>query len=123
MVVINAAIGMGYERKFHSKKAFGVRFDAFYHFINSENTEELIYEQGKAVQWQIYYHHENLQLHLNYWDACKFVSVKGDDMFQSVSRRVEKYYDDAGLPVSVFSEHTEPNRRLLDAEWFIVKKF
>ena len=113
LVVANAAIGAGYERNLNSKNTLGIRLDAFYHFINSDNTEEFVFDKGKAFQYRIYYYHENIMVHLNYWDADKFVSSKGDDMFQSVSRRVEKYYDDNDQPVPVFAGHTEPDRRLL----------
>jgi len=122
LVVANLALGAEWKRKLVKNDYVGIRFDAFYHFINSDNTEEFHFENGKAYLWQIFYQNHYLQAGLNYWKSDQFVSPKGDDMFQSVSRRVDKYLDDNNQPVPVFAQYTEADRELLYASFAYKKK-
>ena len=113
LVVANMAFGLSLQREIFKHHQAGVQFDAFFHFINSQHTEEFIFENGKAFQWRLFYTHSNFKVHVNYWQSHQFVSPKGDDMFQSVSRRVEKYVDSDGNVIPVFATHTESDRKLL----------
>ena len=113
LIVSNASAGFSVAKKFNKQFQTGILTQYFIHHINSNNTEEYIFREGSAYQWQFFIKNKNWEVDLNYWKSKRFVSVKGDDMFQSVSQRVDKYLDDEGHPIPVFSSYSEPNRQLL----------
>jgi len=113
LVVANMALGGEWKRNLSSDDYAGIRIDAFWHFINSDNTEEFYFDRGKAFQGQIFYQNKTFRFNVNYWKSDKFISSKGDDMFQSVSRRIDKYMDKNNKPAHIFASHTEPDRELL----------
>jgi len=113
IVIANTAIGVGVEKKMKRNTKLGFKYRYLSHQINSDNTEEFIFKSGYAHKWQVYFKKKNWTAYLSYWQGHKFMSPKGNDMFQSVSRRVEKFLDNQGQPTRVFASHTEPNRELL----------
>ena len=113
IVIANTSIGLSIENKPDNRISAGVKYQYFRHDINTDNPEELLFKSGYAHKMQIFVTYKHWQTFVAYWDANRFVAPKGDDMFQTVSRRVEKYTDNQNQPVSVFKYHTEPHRRLI----------
>jgi len=113
ITVSNIGMGVSLERSFFSKNRIGFTYQYFMHHINTNQAEEFIFKSGKAHWGQLFFIRKNIFASINYWKSDKFVSVKGDDMFQSVSRRVEKFTDSNNQTINVFEAHTEPNRELI----------
>jgi len=113
LIAGNVSMGLSVQKIFNKQNKTGISWQYFAHHINSENTEEYIFTDGNAYQLQAFYKYKDFQLDINYWKSDRFVSIKGDDMFQSVSQRIDKYLDDEGNPVSIFGTYTEPNRKLI----------
>ncbi|HFX17905.1 MAG TPA: hypothetical protein ENK64_02025 [Flavobacteriales bacterium] len=113
MVINNMSMGINLKRSIGVNKSIGISYAYLAHQINSDNTEELLFKSGYAHKWQLFFNYKYFNNYLGYWQGHQFVAPKGDDMFQSVSRRVEKFVDDQGKSIEVFKYHTEPNRRLL----------
>ena len=112
VVIANSAIGFSLENKLNKLTSAGIKYQYFSHAVNTDNPEELLFKSGYAHKLQIFAKYRHWQTYLSYWQANRFVAPKGDDMYQSVSRRVEKYTDSQNRPVTVFSNHTEPHRKL-----------
>jgi len=113
MVVANISGGLQLTKQLANKQQIGVEYQYFAHSINSDNVEELHYKNGSAHLIQVFYKSPEWQYNLSYWKTDKFVAPKGNDMYQSISKRVEKYTDNDGNPETVFATYTEPNRELL----------
>ncbi len=113
MVISNFLGGIRLQYQFN--KAVNIGFDYAYlgSAINSDNTEELHFKSGYAHRFRLLFNYKHWQNYAGYWQGHRFVSPKGNDMFQSVSRRVNKYLNEAGEPVPTFNNHTEPDRKLL----------
>ncbi len=114
VVFANASAGLRLEKNIIKNK-ISISYQYLLHSINSENTEEWIYRNGHAHWLQIDYNTKGWQYNFGYWQAHQFVGIKGDDMYQSVSRRTEIFVDDLGHPLPVFQAHTEPDRNLFTA--------
>ncbi len=112
VVIANSAIGFSLENKLNKLTSAGIKYQYFSHAVNTDNPEELLFKSGYAHKLQIFAKYRHWQTYLSYWQANRFVAPKGDDMYQSVSRRIEKYTDSQNQPVTVFSNHTEPHRKL-----------
>ncbi len=113
VVIANSAIGLSLENKLNSHTSAGIKFQYLRHDVNTENPEELLFKSGDARKLEVFVKYRRWQTYLSYWYANRFVAPKGDDMFQTVSRRVEKFTDNQNQPVTVFKYHIEPHRRLL----------
>ncbi len=112
MVIANYATGLQLEKHL-TQYSLGLAYTYFGHQINSDNVEELHFKNGEAHQVQIFIRHHAWQHALSYWQAYKFVAPKGNPIYQSISYRVEKYINQNGQQMSVFTDYTEPNRSLL----------
>ncbi len=112
VVIANTSIGLSLEKKLNYLTSAGVKYQYFRHDINTDNAEELLFKSGYAHKFQVFFKYRHWQTYIFYWQANRFVAPKGDDMYQTVSRRVEKYTDNQNQPVIIFKYHTEPNRRL-----------
>ncbi len=113
VVFANSALGLALENKLNNRMSVGVKYQYLRLDTNTDNPEELLFTSGYAHKWQVFVKYRYWQTYVSYWKANKFVAPKGDDMFQSVSRRVEKYVDSQNQPADVFKYHTEPHRQLL----------
>ncbi len=113
VVFANSALGLVIENKFNNRISLGFRYQYLRLDTNSDNPEELLFTSGYAHKWQTFIKYRHWQTYVSYWNANKFVAPKGNDMFQSVSRRVEKFVDNLNQPADVFKYHTEPHRQLL----------
>ena len=112
VVIANTSIGLSLEKKLNNQTKAGIKYQYFKYDINTDNPEELLFKSGYAHKFQVFFTYRHWQTCVYYWQANRFVAPKGDDMYQTVSRRVEKYTDNQNQPVAIFKYHTEPNRRL-----------
>ncbi len=113
MVVANISGGLKLAKQLPNKRQIGVEYQYFAHSINSDNVEELHFKNGSAHLIQAFYKTSKWQYNLSYWKSDQFIAPKGDDMYQSISKRVEKYTDEQGNPENVFGNYSEPHRELL----------
>jgi len=112
VVFANSALGLALENKLNKQASIGFKYQYLRLDTNTDNPEELLFTSGYAHQWQAFVKYRYWQTYISYWNANKFVAPKGDDMFQSVSRRVEKYLDNQNQLTDIFKYHTEPHRQL-----------
>lgn len=85
---------------------------AMMHTMNSNNPEELGFRNGKALFTGISWYSTQWSVSFSFWYADRFNAPLGEDIFQTVSRRVDKYYTSGGEPIPIFSRHREPVRQL-----------
>lgn len=114
VVIANSAFGFSLENKLNNLTSAGVKYQYFHHVVNSDNPEELHFKSGYAHKLQAFVKYKHWQTYMTYWQANRFVASKGDDIYQSVSQRVEKYTNSQGQQVTVFKYHTEPHRKLFN---------
>ncbi len=119
VVFANSALGLTIENKLNKQMSFGVKYQYLRLDTNTDNPEELLFRSGFAHKWQAFVKYRYWHICVSHWNANKFVAPKGNDMFQSVSRRVEKYVDAQNQPADVFKYHTEPQRKL----WILSTKY
>ena len=113
MVISNFSGGLLLAKKISKNKQFGIEFQYFIHSINSDNVEEFQFKNGKATLFNAFYKTKKWQYQLGYWKSAKFLAPKGNDMFQSISKRTEIYTDTQGNPEAIFANYSEPDRTLL----------
>ena len=89
------------------------------HYINSENTEELKFRYGQAYWTGIAWYKNDFTLGLSYWEAFKFSTPTGEDIFQTVSHCIERNVSGDKL-IDLYSLYAEPHRKLwiLDAGYY-----
>ncbi len=109
--VLSAASGLQVQRRVNAISE--VEFSAlyFWHGLNSRNPEELGFVRGHAAMARIDWFTAHWNINLSYWDARKFSSPLGEAIYQTASRRVDKYYEN-GEVMPIFSRHREPHRML-----------
>ncbi len=112
-VIANTTIGLYLQKEITADLDFGLQYQYFTYGVNSDNPEELVFTSGMAHKLGLFGRFKNLKTSVSYWQADQFVAPKGNDMFQSISRRIDKYLDTNNQPVAIFRQHTEPNRELL----------
>lgn len=76
-----------------------------------EKPEEYFYESGYGFLTNLDYSYKNLTIGVGYWYGNEFVSPRGNDMFQSVSTKVDYNYVD-GEVFEVYTKYREPERYL-----------
>lgn len=109
--VLSTATGLQVRRKVNAVS--DVEFSALYftHSMNSNNPEKLGFGRGHAFWARIDWFTAHWNINLSYWDARHFSSPLGEAIFQTASRRVDKYYEN-GQVMPIFSRHREPHRML-----------
>jgi len=112
-VIANAVVGFSLQKEFSKNLYLGAKYQYFLYTVNSDNPEELIFTSGNANKVSLFARYKSLETSLLYWKSDRFVAPKGNDMFQSVSQMVDKYYDDQGNQIIIFNGYTEPDRELL----------
>lgn len=113
IVIANGLSGLAVENHLTKQTTIGLKYLYYIFRTNTNRPEELIFTSGTAQKLQIYLKHRHWATFLAFWQANRFVAPKGNDMFQSISRRTERFLDQNNQTVSVFKNHTEPNRKLL----------
>ena len=76
-----------------------------------ERPEEYFYESGYGTLTRLNYTFDNWTLGAGYWYGNEFVSPRGDNMFQSVSSKVDYNYVN-GQVYEVYANFREPIRSL-----------
>ena len=117
LVIGNLSTGISLTKILTMKQKAGIQFHYYIYQLNSNQPEELIFTDGSAYDFGIFYRNKAWLINVNYWKSNHFVAPKGDDMFQGISRRVEKYADGNGQIIPVFSRHSEPDRALVYANF------
>lgn len=76
-----------------------------------ERPEEYYYQSGYGSLTWLNYEFQNWSAGVGYWYGNEFVSPRGDDMFQSVSTKVDYNFVD-GEVFEVYTNYREPERSL-----------
>jgi len=76
-----------------------------------ERPEEFYYQSGYGSLTWLNYRFQNWTAGIGYWYGNEFVSPRGDDMFQSVSTKVDYNFVD-GEVFEVYANYREPERSL-----------
>lgn len=110
----NASAGLVYQTRFlgTSKLRFGYYYLS--HTVNSVK-EEFTFENGNAHYIQGTFTTGKFECTLSYFIGNRFISARGNEMFQSYSLKANVNYWE-GTPDDRFLGHTEPNRSLLFAK-------
>jgi hypothetical protein len=113
LVIANWSTGAALTKILKTGHKAGLQFQYYGYRLNTNNPEELIFTNGSAIDLGVYYRNKFWSVNINYWKSDCFIAPKGDDMFQSISRRINKYTDENGQIISVFEKHTESGRNLI----------
>lgn len=105
----NLGIGLGYEKEFSKEKKLRITYNYLTNDVSSLK-EEIPFKKGNAHYIQSTFKIKNFDFSVSYFTANKFNSIKGNDMFQSQSRRTDIHNDNR------FVNHTEPKRNLIFAK-------
>lgn len=74
--------------------------------------EEYVFKTSKASLTWLNYKRKNLVLGIGYWYGDGFISPRGGDMYQSVSKKIDIYYRNGSF-YDVYASHTEKQRSLI----------
>jgi hypothetical protein len=103
---------LGIKLKHQLKANNDIRFSVYYLQHQSTSTpEEYYYDLGSAFLTNLEYGYKNWSIGVGYWYGNKFVSPRGDDMFQSVSVKTNIHYEN-GILQEIYTNHKEPERSL-----------
>ncbi len=106
----HTALGVALENNIASDQKIAV--SSFYiQHQTGESPEEFHYESGYGILTNFSYNFQNWNFGLGYWHGNKFVSPRGDNMYQSVSTKVDYNYID-GEVFEVYANYREPERDL-----------
>ena len=112
IVVANFSSGLGFQYKLNQDTSLGIQYDFFVHSINSDNTEDFVFKTGKAHLFTFKVDYQQFEGKFSFWQSRKYIAPKGDDMFQSLSRKTEIYFEN-NEQATVFAGYAEPDRQLL----------
>ena len=112
IVVANFSSGLGFQYKLNQDTSLGIQYDFFVHSINSDNTEDFVFKTGKAHLVTFKLDYQQFEGKFSFWQSRKYIAPKGDDMFQSLSRKTEIYFEN-NEQATVFAGYAEPDRQLL----------
>ncbi|MFQ3296673.1 MAG: hypothetical protein ACI9JT_000709 [Polaribacter sp.] len=117
----NASIGLEYYYKLNSKNSkLGLRYFYLNHKVNTV-IEEFPFDKGNAHYFNVNYSSNKINFSVAYYKSDKFISAKGNDMFQSYSTRINNNYWEGELD-DRYLGYTEPNRELLVSKLIFKKK-
>ena len=110
--VLSVGTGPEFIYKKDSLSEWVVFIRGLMHTMNSDNPEELKFKKGYAIWMGSEWYSSNFHVGLEWWFADQFNSPWGEDIYMTASRRVDKYFDDNGEKLEIFSNYTEPQRML-----------
>jgi len=106
----HTALGVDIGYAFSEEKK--LRFNSFYiDYQSTPNHDQYKFLKGIGILNELDFQYKHFKLGLGYWMGDKFVSPRGDDMFQSASKKTDIHYID-GVLQPFYSNHTEPKRTL-----------
>jgi len=85
------------------------------YFIQHQSTaipDDLVFDKGTGFLTELEYNYRHFLVGIGYWKGKNFVSQRGDDMFQSVSKKTDTHYENNILQ-PYYKGHTEPDRSLI----------
>ncbi len=106
----HTALGLGLKKNSASDKQFTLS-SYFIQHQTGEKPEEYFYESGYGALTEFKYLFKDWKFGIGYWYGNEFVSPRGNDIFQSVSTKVDKNYVD-GEVFEVYTNYREPKRNL-----------
>lgn len=106
----HSALGFLINKHLSSHKKFSLSSYYIQH-QTGEKPEEFYFENGYGSLTEFNYKIQNWQFGIGYWYGNKFVSPRGDDMYQSVSTKVDYNFVD-GEVFAVYADYREPERNL-----------
>jgi len=110
----HSALGLQIKRQLSTEQSLkGKSF--FIHHQSSGTPGEFIFDKGFGWLSNLTYSYKNWNIGTGYWYGDKFVSPRGESMFQSVSTKTDIHYID-GVLQEVYAQHTEPIRSLILGE-------
>ncbi len=107
----HTALGLKLGKQFNEDKKLKAESYFIQHQSNRE-PEEFVFETGFAWYTHIDFFYKSFSFGLGHWYGDRFVSPKGDAMFQSVSSKTDIYYVD-GVLQEIYANHTDPIRSLI----------
>lgn len=106
----NLAMGLEYNTRPNENKGFTLGYNYLYHITNTE--VEYPFKTGRAHYTTLSYKINHLKFLLAYYKADKFITAKGNEMFQSYSLKSNINYWNGELD-NRYEGLVEPNRSLL----------
>ncbi len=100
--------------KMFARSHFGFfSYYLFHHIqtVSGGSAEEIKFFDGKALWTGVGWYGNHWKTEVSYWHAEKFNAPLGADIFQTVSRKTDRYYEDGQL-LEIYARHTEPTRFL-----------
>jgi hypothetical protein len=105
----NTAIGLDIE--YNTSNKLTLQWEGFYlQYANSSKETHPFYE-GQALYSMLHANYKNWHAGVGYWNGNSFISPRGEDIFQSYSRRTDIHYEN-GILQPVYNGHTEKERSL-----------
>lgn len=103
----NTCTGITYQRVVNDDTK--LRFSGYFMTSNISNLkEEFPFKKGSAYYITSTFDNKHFEVSLSYFSGNKFSSPKGNDMFQSYSRRIDRKNDNA-----LYTDYNEPQRNLI----------
>ncbi len=115
----NASLGLEYKHL----NALNNEFVLSYYFLHHQTASNLLeypFEKGEAHYLTLNYKVKDVNFLLGYYQADQFVTLKGNEMFQTYSLKTNVNYWN-GVLDQKYSELTEPHRELMFAKLFFEK--
>ena len=113
MSVLSGASGLDITYRNNPHTSYRLQLLAFGTTMNTDNPEELGFRKGSAFRIQCDAYMSRWNAGLGYWYARRFSAPLGEAIFQTASRRVDKYMEN-GEVMDIFKNHREPRRILWD---------
>ncbi len=109
--VLSGASGLDFTYRNNPRTSYRLQILTFGHTMNSGNPEELGFRNGRAFLIAMDAYMSRWNAGLEFWQADKFNAPLGEAIYQTVSRRIDKYMDN-GRVMPIFALHREPRRIL-----------
>jgi hypothetical protein len=103
---------IGFDAKHFLNSSQSVQFKTYFlHHQSTSIPQDLLFTKGTGLLTELEYQYKHFTIGVGYWKGNDFVSPRGDDIFQSVSKKTDLHYID-GILQPYYAGHTEPDRSL-----------
>lgn len=104
---------LGIDSKFIFSEQQYILFKTYFlQYQSTETPSPTIFTKGTGFLSELDFQYRYFSVGVGYWSGNKFVSPRGDDIFQSVSKKTDINYID-GEVQPYYAGHTEPERSLI----------
>jgi hypothetical protein len=118
---LNYFVGaIGFKYKFIASLKGNISLNSYFMFHKNSETALFPFENGGAHSLYFDYVYKGANLLFGYYDSDKFISPKGNEIFQSFSQKSNIHYRN-GAPDDRFKGFVAPNRRLIFSRFFYEK--